>query len=298
MDHHLLVATARHQHGLVTRHQVLEAGGTDSAIRRQVGGGRWERVREGVYVVGAAPSTWQQGLMAAVLAAGPDALAGRRSAVRQWSMVERSGRVQILVPDTRRVRLAGVEVHRTCDLPASDRVVLDGIPTTALARTFFDVSPSQDTSTIGAWLDTAMRDHRLDPIAVARRANELTGPGRPLPRSLMEALALRSEGYDPGRSALESRVLEAYARVGLPAPERQFRVIRPDGTVAFIDLAYPRPRVAIELDGWETHGLRSAFDTDRLRGNDLVLAGWHLLRFTWSMSDATICAVTAAALDL
>ena len=54
--------------------------------------------------------------------------------------------------------------------------------------------------------------------------------------------------------------------------------------------------LAIELDGWEEHGLRSAFDADRVRGNELVLAGWRLLRFTWSMTDAEIVAAVAVAI--
>lgn len=296
MDHHHLIIIGQHQHGLVSRRQVLDAGGSDSAIRRQVGTGRWDRVREGVYRLGAVPSTWEQGLMAAVLAAGPGALGARRSAARAWSAVARSGRIQLLTPDARRVRLPGVEIHRTNDLPARDQAVVDHIPVTALPRTFVDLAPSQDAATIGAWLDQAIRIHQLDLTAVARRANELSGPGRPLPRSLMEALSLRGDGHDPGRSAFESRIIEAFARAGLPEPVRQHPVRRLDGSMAFVDLALPGNMLAMELDGWETHGLRSAFDADRARGNDLVLAGWRLLRFTWQMSDDVICETTARAI--
>ncbi len=54
--------------------------------------------------------------------------------------------------------------------------------------------------------------------------------------------------------------------------------------------------LAIELDGWETHGIRSAFDADRMRANDLVLLGWTVLRFTWSMPDAYLCETVRRAL--
>jgi very-short-patch-repair endonuclease len=43
--------------------------------------------------------------------------------------------------------------------------------------------------------------------------------------------------------------------------------------------------VAIEIDGWEHHRTRSAFDDDRARSNDLVAAGWNVLRFTSTMTD-------------
>jgi very-short-patch-repair endonuclease len=74
-------------------------------------------------------------------------------------------------------------------------------------------------------------------------------------------------------------------------------VTRPDGKQAFIDLAYPHLRIAIELDGWATHGVRSAFESDRIRANDLVLMGWTVLRFTWSMSDRYLCETVLAAIE-
>ena len=52
--------------------------------------------------------------------------------------------------------------------------------------------------------------------------------------------------------------------------------------VARVDFAYPDPRLAIELDGFRSHGQRKTFDQDRTRQNQLVLLGWTVLRFTWS----------------
>lgn len=39
----------------------------------------------------------------------------------------------------------------------------------------------------------------------------------------------------------------------------------------------------IEIDGREHHGSQTAFEGDRERQNDLVAAGWSVLRFTWTM---------------
>ncbi|HEX2575611.1 MAG TPA: type IV toxin-antitoxin system AbiEi family antitoxin domain-containing protein, partial [Aquihabitans sp.] len=71
MDHQAIVALARAQHGLVTRRQVLELGGSDRAIATLVATGRWRRSRRGVLEVGAPAATWEQRVMAACLAAGP-----------------------------------------------------------------------------------------------------------------------------------------------------------------------------------------------------------------------------------
>ena len=73
-------------------------------------------------------------------------------------------------------------------------------------------------------------------------------------------------------------------------------MLRPDGSRAFIDLAYPDQMVAIELDGWEHHSTRSAFDRDRARANDLALAGWRLYRFTWTTTDEVIVDTVARAI--
>ena len=51
----------------------------------------------------------------------------------------------------------------------------------------------------------------------------------------------------------------------------------------WVDVAFPELKLAVEVDGWEFHGTRDAFESDRWRQNDLVLAGWVVLRFTARM---------------
>ncbi len=48
-----------------------------------------------------------------------------------------------------------------------------------------------------------------------------------------------------------------------------------------LDVAFPVERIAIEVDGWAWHSDVERFRRDRVRQNDLVLAGWVILRFTW-----------------
>lgn len=48
-----------------------------------------------------------------------------------------------------------------------------------------------------------------------------------------------------------------------------------------LDLAFPRERVVIEVDGWAYHRDVNAFRRDRSRQNALVLAGWTVVRVTW-----------------
>ncbi len=48
-----------------------------------------------------------------------------------------------------------------------------------------------------------------------------------------------------------------------------------------VDVLFPAERLILEVDGWETHGARDAFEADRRRRNALVLAGYAVLNSTW-----------------
>jgi very-short-patch-repair endonuclease len=69
-------------------------------------------------------------------------------------------------------------------------------------------------------------------------------------------------------------------RAGIPLPERQVQVTRRNGRKAYIDFAYPALKIAIELDGDETHSYLQS-PADRARQNDLALLGWTVIRFSY-----------------
>lgn len=77
------------------------------------------------------------------------------------------------------------------------------------------------------------------------------------------------------RSGLEKRWLELVLAAGLPQPrmnyvERGFE----------LDCYWPEHRFAVELDLFETHGTRAAFERDRVRQEELLLAGITMTRVT------------------
>ncbi len=47
-----------------------------------------------------------------------------------------------------------------------------------------------------------------------------------------------------------------------------------------VDVLFAAQRVVLEVDGWEVHGTRLAFESDRRRRNEIVLAGYRVLNFT------------------
>jgi very-short-patch-repair endonuclease len=65
----------------------------------------------------------------------------------------------------------------------------------------------------------------------------------------------------------------------LPRPVSQYPITL-DGRNFILDFAYPDRRLAIEADGYRWHASRERFERDRDKGNELILAGWRLLRIT------------------
>ncbi|MFB9620284.1 DUF559 domain-containing protein [Brooklawnia cerclae] len=50
----------------------------------------------------------------------------------------------------------------------------------------------------------------------------------------------------------------------------------------FLDIAWKRKRVCLEVDGFEYHGGRAGFEADRLRDQVLASLGWVVVRVTWA----------------
>jgi very-short-patch-repair endonuclease len=61
-----------------------------------------------------------------------------------------------------------------------------------------------------------------------------------------------------------------------------------------VDFLWRAERVIIEVDGWESHGRRFAFEQDRSRDARLKLLGFDVVRFTWRRiaTDSTAVAAT------
>ena len=91
---------------------------------------------------------------------------------------------------------------------------------------------------------------------------------------LERAIAL----YKPSsftRSTLEKRFLELCLGAGLPQPHTNYVEHGFE-----LDCYWPEQRFAVELDLFETHGTRAAFERDRKRQEDLLLAGIAMTRVT------------------
>lgn len=74
-----------------------------------------------------------------------------------------------------------------------------------------------------------------------------------------------------------------YRLDGISGWSTNHKVLLPVVGTCYLDIAFRRERVAVEVDGWRYHATPEVFETDRARQNALVLDGWLVLRFTWTM---------------
>lgn len=157
-------------------------------------------------------------------------------------------------------------------LTAEDRVLREGMPVTSLARTLLDVAADIRFD----WLEKMVERSEDLELFDLRAVEELLARtvGHHGHKRLRQAIAL----YTPSsftRSGLEKRFLELVIAAGLPQPRMNYVEHGFE-----IDCYWPEHRFAVELDVFETHGTRAAFERDRRRQEDLLLAGIAMTRVT------------------
>ncbi len=86
-------------------------------------------------------------------------------------------------------------------------------------------------------------------------------------------------GASDAESGPEVDLLRILEEAGLPTPARQHNLTA-QGNRYRIDLAFPAVKLALEYDGRDIHTRFDRFTDDRRRQNDLVCAGWTVLRYT------------------
>lgn len=270
---------AREQHGLVARRQLIKLGIPDQSIDGRVRRDGWRRTGRGVYALPGVPSSYEQQVMAAVLATGEHALASHLTAAYLHGAVSvRPPVIDLLLPYQHRSRRSpGVHVTRTRTLKAGDRCLVRGIPTTTLPRTIIDAATVLEPPGIRALIIDARQKRHLDLARVAARLLEI-GPVRhcgEVRRVLDEFVRAAVD------SVLEGDVRTLLRRRGLPPPHpAPYRVWAGDRHVE-LDIAWPELKVGIEVDGYGAHSSRTAMDKDHRKQNALVLQGWRILRVSW-----------------
>lgn len=267
-----LARLAAAQHGVLATRQMKALGLGDHVIGRLRIAGWLHPLHRGVYAVGHPRLSERGRWMAAVLACGPNAVLSHHQAAALHGLLRASpSLIHVTAPG--RHRVDGVRCHRAKGLRGRPRIVVDGIPVTSVERTFLDMAAVLSEPRLRSLLETAQRSGRYDharTLEVIERANGHRGVG-----ALTAAIAELHDEPPAIRSGLEQLALELIRAAHLPEPAVNTSV---EGEV--VDLSWPEYGLVVEIDSWRYHQQRSAFESDRRRGNQLTLGHLIVLRFT------------------
>ena len=90
-------------------------------------------------------------------------------------------------------------------------------------------------------------------------------------------LSLYTAGATITRSEMEERFLDLCDHHDIPRPKVNTRIEGKE-----VDFAWRDADLIVEVDGYAYHREPSAFEADRERDVILALAGWRVMRFTWT----------------
>jgi len=183
------------------------------------------------------------------------------------------GAIHVTVVRSQRPK-SGIVLHQVRRLDDRDRAIShDGIPVTSLARTLLDVAERESNQTLRRAWDEAERLGLLDIAAVRELCAR--SPGR---RGLEPITALIAEMRPAPHTKreLEAKFFDFCQTQRLPRPACNVLV---EGYE--VDAFWPAQRLVVELDSWEFHRGRRAFERDRERDAVLQAAGYRVIRITW-----------------
>jgi len=281
--HRPLAELAARQHGVVSSRQLEALGYSRPAVTRATQSGRLHRIHRGVYAVGHRSMTWEGRCLAAVLACAPRAAASHLSAAWLWGLLASRPGTFHVTASTRRHAKRRIEVHYA-PLAAEDLAACEGIPVTSVARTLLDYAGMSSDAPLESALERSEERDIFDLRAVdalLARAGGHPGAGR-----LRRALAIYRDDPAFTRSGLERRFRDLVRRSGLPMPSANFWIGGYE-----LDAYWPAERFGVELDVYETHGTRAAFERDRRRQEDLKLQDIETIRITGPRLDREPTAV-------
>lgn len=263
---------ARRQHGAVARWQLLPLGVTRHEIQRRLDSKALHEIHRGVYLVGAVPSEFSYAQAALLALKGRGALS-HFSAAHLWKLRDYSPQAPPWVTAPFNGQSSrGLHLHRAT-LQRVDLRTVHRLRVTSPPRTVFDCAQLYDD------------DYEFEALVGEAKYRGLAGESE-LERQLERNPRKRG-------SARLRRVLD------LPGGPRRTRskgeraflcLLREEKVVGFetnskvfgpeLDFVWPELRFAVEIDGWDGHKGKVAFERDRLKIAELQARGVEVMPVT------------------
>ncbi len=277
------------QQGRVAHWQLISAGLSPRQIAGRLRRGSLIRRHRGVYAVGHRTPGPLSAEIEALLTVPLGSLLSHLSAGRRWRLAlpPDDGVVDVTVCRNRGGRRrTGIRVHRADPIVLAIRgTIVDGLPVTCPEQTLLDLAAVLTPRELERALDEALAIG----IVTVQSVTELVerSPGRQGRAVLRQLLRRRGEATVT-RSAAEERMLALIRAAELPPPECNARV----GEFT-VDFLWRAAHVAVEVDGFQWHSTRSAFERDRRKDRALSAARIDLMRVTWRQMHAEALSLIA-----
>lgn len=267
------------QHGHFTNAQAAMLGVSSRSLTCMRRSGEIEEAHLGIARFNGSPLTWHGRVMAAVLAAGPGAVAGYDTALRLLGLSRHAmtDAIEIVTPRPWLPDRPGIVAHRTRQLERCDRGVCESIPLTSGARTVIDVAGRRDRTDTTALVDDAV-------CARVTTRRWLFLRGRAL-RNGRRGVGLIVSLTHPDAAAefwswLEREADRQFARHGVPAPLWNTRLYDDKGYVGVVDALWKAASTVAEIEGLRFHTNPTQRRNDARRYNR-ISRRHRLLRYTW-----------------
>jgi very-short-patch-repair endonuclease len=259
----------RRHDGVITLTQACEAGLSRRAVERRITSGQWKRCGRGVYFVDDRPFTDAARIRAAVWGYGARAAASGMTAAWWHRLTQFAPAVvEVTTPRNSHGRRHPGTCVRRRDLQQLDVVVVNDMRVTALALTVVEASAKRGGGV--TLMDNALQRHTdINSLWRAHLRNK-GRTGAPRSRMLLQAAG------GGARSEAERLLHQILRSANITGWKANYRV----GGYR-VDVGFPGPNVAIEVDGFAFHSRPAEFQIDRERQNVIALLGWQVLRFTW-----------------
>jgi len=263
----------------VGRRQLLALGFGPDTIKRWLRAGRLFRLHREAFAVGHLRLNQQARWLAAVLACDEGALLSHQSAAAHWGLSRPRGAIAHVTARRGRQYRPGrirIRLHRG-RLFDEDRYERAAIPVTTVARTLFDLAEVVDFQRLErAWEEAdRLKLLRLREVAEVCERGYGRRALKPTRRLLSGARAVTRT-----RSPLEDRFQNFSRYFDLPPHSTNVEVLGKE-----VDALWPAAKLIVELDSWEFHGHRAAFQRDRARDTRLLVAGYRTVRVTHDRLD-------------
>jgi very-short-patch-repair endonuclease len=269
---------AYRQCGLLTSAQLAASGVSDFSRRQLVERGVLRRRARGVWAAAGWPDEWPQAVWAALLEAGSAAVVFRRTAAAVWGVdgVPVPQPIELALPPGHQSRVKAV--YRVPTLQPLDVTVRDTLPITTVARTLADLGSVESLGVVERAVEWALRNGVVTIAELQSLTERLRTKGG---RTLKTMLVQRPVAAPATESDAETLFVQLVRAAGFPDPVRQYWIVL-RGRRYRLDFAWPALRLAVEIDGAAVHG-PDELPRDLRRQNQIILDGWLILRFPWTM---------------